>query len=305
MKVINNITDLIGNTPMLMLKNLGFPPEVEVYAKLEFLNPGGSVKDRIGLWIIEEGIKAGLIKEGTTIVEATAGNTGIAVALAAQRYNLDVVFVVPDKFSVEKQTIMRALGAKIINTSSSKGLKGAFEKIEQLKEELKDVFVFDQFNNPLNPRAHFNTTAREIEKQVKGNIDYFLAGAGSGGTFGGIMSHLKEKSPTIKGVLADPEGSIIGGGDCGDYKIEGIGNDFIPKTMDVQLIDSVIKVSDDNAFKCVKELSLKEGIIVGSSSGAAVSAVKKLIERENITQGKIVTVLPDKGDRYLSQGLLD
>lgn len=300
MNIFQNVSQMIGNTPMVKINGIQLPAGVEIYAKLEFCNPGGSVKDRIGDFIIKNAEKQGLLKKGTTIIEATAGNTGIGVALAAIGKGYRVIFVVPEKFSIEKQVIMKALGAEVINTPEKDGLKGAFEMVEQFKKEIKDIYVVDQFNNTLNPEAHYHTTGKEIYDQLGGEIDYVVAGAGSGGTITGIMRYLREKQLETKGVLADPKGSIIGGGDCGSYKIEGIGNDFIPTTLEMQYIDEVFKITDDEAFKCVHELAQKEGLLVGSSSGAAMAAALKLAQKAS---GKIVVIFPDRADRYISKGI--
>lgn len=279
MKYLDSIKELIGNTPILKLNNLNIKPGVNVFVKLETNNPGGSVKDRIGIYMIEQAEKEGKLKKGYTIVEATAGNTGIGVALAAINKGYDVIFVVPEKFSVEKQTLMRALGAKIINTPKKDGMLGAVAKANELLETIENSISLKQFENEANPLAHYKTTGPEIYEDMDGKIDYFISGAGSGGTFTGVMKFLKEKDENIKGILADPKGSTMGGGEKESYDIEGIGNDFIPDTMDMDLVDKVIKVNDEEAYEMVKLLALKEGLIVGSSSGAAVSAALKLAEK--------------------------
>ncbi|ABS33394.1 cysteine synthase A [Clostridium botulinum] len=301
MKYLDSIKELIGNTPILKLNNLNIKPGVNVFVKLETNNPGGSVKDRIGIYMIEQAEKEGKLKKGYTIVEATAGNTGIGVALAAINKGYDVIFVVPEKFSVEKQTLMRALGAKIINTPKKDGMLGAVAKANELLETIENSISLKQFENEANPLAHYKTTGPEIYEDMDGKIDYFISGAGSGGTFTGVMKFLKEKDENIKGILADPKGSTMGGGEKESYDIEGIGNDFIPDTMDMDLVDKVIKVNDEEAYEMVKLLALKEGLIVGSSSGAAVSAALKLAEK--IDKGNIVTILPDRGDRYFSKNI--
>ncbi|HID0816900.1 cysteine synthase A [Clostridium botulinum] len=301
MKYLDSIKELIGNTPILKLNNLNIKPGVNVFVKLETNNPGGSVKDRIGIYMIEQAEKEGKLKKGYTIVEATAGNTGIGVALAAINKGYDVIFVVPEKFSVEKQTLMRALGAKIINTPKKDGMLGAVAKANELLETIENSISLKQFENEANPLAHYKTTGPEIYEDMDGKIDYFVSGAGSGGTFTGVMKFLKEKDENIKGILADPKGSTMGGGEKEAYDIEGIGNDFIPDTMDMDLVDKVIKVNDEEAYEMVKLLALKEGLIVGSSSGAAVSAALKLAEK--IDKGNIVTILPDRGDRYFSKNI--
>ena len=301
MKYLDSIKELIGNTPILKLNNLNIKPNVNIFVKLETNNPGGSVKDRIGIYMIEQAEKEGKLKKGYTIVEATAGNTGIGVALAAINKRYNVIFVVPEKFSVEKQTLMRALGAKIINTPKKDGMLGAVAKANELLETIENSISLKQFENEANPIAHYKTTGPEIYEAMDGKIDYFVSGAGSGGTFTGVMKFLKEKDENIKGILADPKGSTMGGGEKEAYDIEGIGNDFIPDTMDMSLVNKIIKVNDEEAYEMVKLLALKEGLIVGSSSGAAVSAALKLADK--IDKGNIVTVLPDRGDRYFSKNI--
>ena len=303
MDVYMSIQDMIGNTPMLKLNNMGIREQVGVYAKLELLNPEGSIKDRVGMYMLNEAIESGRLQPGGTIVEATAGNTGIGIAIAALNRGYQIIFTVPTKFSVEKQKVMKALGAKIINTSREEGMLGAEKKAEELIKEIPGAISLGQFHNPANPLAHYETTGPEIYRQMDGKIDYFVAGAGSGGTFSGVMRYLKEKNPAIKGVLADPVGSVIGGGEHADYDIEGIGNDFIADTMDMSLVDMVIKVTDQDAFNMSRLLAEKEGVLAGTSSGAALSAAIRLSQRTD--HGNIVVVFPDKGERYLSKGLYD
>ena len=301
--VYENVREMIGNTPMLKLSHMGVKPGVNIYAKLELMNPAGSVKDRVGVYMIDDAIRKGLLKEGGTIIDATAGNTGIGIAVAALNQGIRVIFTVPEKFSIEKQKVMRALGAEIVHTSREGGMLGAEQKAEELLKTIPGSISLRQFRNPANPLAHYETTGPEIYKQLDGKIDYFVAGAGSGGTFSGVVKYLKEQNSSIKGILADPYGSTIGGGEHFDYDIEGIGNDFIADTMDITLVDKVIKVTDDEAFDTVKRLAKHEGILAGSSSGAALSAALRLAEE--IDEGNIVTVFPDRGDRYLSKGLFD
>jgi len=301
MNYYRNVIELIGNTPLVKINSFDIPQGVNIFAKLEYFNPGGSVKDRIGYWIIEKAEKKGVLKKGDTIVEATAGNTGIGLALAALQKGYKTILVVPGKFSMEKQVIMKALGAEIINTPTEAGLKGAFDKVEELKSQLGNVFVADQFNNQDNVEAHYLFTGKEIFQQLDGDIAAFVAGAGSGGTLTGVMKYLREQKLQTKGVLADPVGSIIGGGTEGCYKIEGIGNDFIPNTLDPQYIDEVVKVTDEAAFDMVRQLALKEGLLVGSSSGAAFYSALKTAEK--LTRGNIVVIFPDKADRYISKSI--
>ncbi len=303
MKVYNDIHEMIGNTPMLKLNNLGVKEGVNLYAKLELMNPAGSVKDRVGDYMIRDAEERGILKPGGTIVDATAGNTGLGIALAALNKGYRIIFTVPLKFSIEKQKLMKALGAEIVHTPREEGMLGADKKAEEIIATIPGAISLKQFENPANPRAHYETTGPEIYEQLDGKVDYLVAGAGSGGTFSGSVKYLKEKDPKIRGVLADPYGSIIGGGDHADYEIEGIGNDFIAATMDVNMIDKVFKITDSEAFDAVKELAKHEGIFAGSSSGAALAAALKLAKE--IEGGNIVVIFPDRGDRYISKGLYD
>ncbi len=301
MQYYNSMQDMIGNTPLVKLNNLSFPESVNVFAKLELYNPSGSVKDRIGKYMIADAEKMGLLKPGGTIIEGTAGNTGLGIAFAALNKGYRVIFVVPTKFSEEKQTLMRALGAEIINTPREDGMLGASAKAKELEESISGAVSLKQFENPANPLAHYETTGPEIYSALDGKIDYLVSGAGSGGTYSGIMRYLKEKNPKVNGILADPIGSTMGGGEHGDYNIEGIGNDFIADTMDMSLVDKVIKITDDDAFGGSRELAKKEGIFAGSSSGGVLAAAKKLIKSG--ATGNIVVILPDRGDRYFSKNL--
>ncbi|OOM14365.1 cysteine synthase A [Clostridium saccharobutylicum] len=303
MKYVSDIKELIGNTPLIKLTHIGIKENVNIFAKLECFNPGGSIKDRIGVSMIEGAEKEGILKKGYTIIDATAGNTGLGIAIAAINKGYNIIFAVPTKFSIEKQKLIKALGANIINTPDEDGMLGAINKAEELLKEIPNSISLEQFENEQNPLAHYETTGPEIYKALDGQINYFVAGAGSGGTFTGIVRYLKEKDKNIKGVLADPEGSTMVGGTHKSYKIEGIGNDFVPKTMDISLVDKVIKVNDDEAFENVRVLAKKEGVIVGSSSGAILAAAIKL--SNEIDSGNIVVVFPDRGDRYLSTTLFD
>ena len=291
----------IGNTPLVQLSRFDLPQDVALYAKLELANPGGSVKDRVGLAMIEDAEKRGALKPGGTIIEGTAGNTGIGIAFAAIGRGYKVIFVVPDKFSGEKVALLSALGAEIVRTPRSGGMLLAESRAEELARSIPNSVILGQFRNPANPRSHYETTGPEIFDDLKGKVDVFIAGAGSGGTFSGVARDLKEKNPYVRAILADPIGSTMGGGPHGDYNIEGIGNDFIAETMDMSLVDEVIKVSDDEAFSACKELAKREGVIAGSSSGAAFVAAQKAIKKG--IRGNIVVLFPDRGDRYFSKGL--
>ena len=303
MSYYESMQELIGKTPLVKLNHVGVPDGAQLFAKLELYNPAGSVKDRIGKYMIADAEKKGALKPGGTIVEATAGNTGLGIAFAALNKGYRIIFVVPTKFSEEKQTLMRALGAQIINTPREGGMLGASAKAEELRASIPGAVSLEQFKNQANPLAHYETTGPEIYRDLDGNIDYLVAGAGSGGTYTGVVRYLKEQNPEIRGILADPVGSTMGGGEHGDYDIEGIGNDFIADTMDMSLVDEVVKISDSEAFSGARELALKEGIFAGSSSGAALSAAKKLIAKG--AKGNIVIILPDRGDRYFSKHLYE
>lgn len=301
MKYYDSMQELIGHTPLVKLSHMGAKPGVNIFAKLELYNPSGSVKDRTGLYMLRDAEEKGLLGEGGTIVEATAGNTGLGIAFAALNKGYRIIFVVPTKFSAEKQALMKALGAEVVNTPRELGMLGAVSKAEEIKAAIPGSISLEQFHNMSNPLAHYETTGREIYEDMDGKIDYIVAGAGSGGTYSGILRYAKEHDPNIKGILADPVGSTMGGGEHSDYNIEGIGNDFIADTMDMTLVDEVIKIKDTEAFETVRLLARNEGIIAGSSSGAAMAAVLKLAD--SIEQGNIVTVFPDRGDRYFSTGL--
>ncbi len=303
MKYYESLKDAIGNTPMLKLQRADETVTSDIYAKLELFNPCGSVKDRVGQAMVEDAEKRGILKPGSVIIEATAGNTGIGVAFGALNKGYKVIFVVPLKFSPEKQTLMRMLGAEIINTPTEGGMQGAIKKADELVASTPGAVQLGQFVNPENPAVHYRTTGPEIWRDMSGHIDYFVAGAGSGGTFSGIVKYLKEQNPNIIAVLADPVGSTMGGGEHADYKIEGIGNDFIADTMDMSLVDRVVKVNDDQAYGQARELAHTEGVFAGSSSGAALYVAKQIAKE---VKGKnIVTVFPDRGDRYFSEHLYE
>ena len=301
MRYYGSMQALIGNTPLVRLPHLDIPTGVNLFAKLELWNPSGSVKDRTGLYMIRDAEERGLLHPGSTIVVGTARNTGLGIAFAALNRGYRLVFVVPTKFSAEKQALLRALGAEVINTPRELGMLGAERRAEELTQEIPGAVTLDQFKNQSNPQAHYETTGREIWEALDGQIDYVVAGAGSVGTYTGILRYIKERKPDVQGILTDPVGSTMGGGEHADYNIEGIGNDFIAETMDMSLVDAVIKVTDDEAFSHARLLAKREGIFAGSSSGAALAAALKLIQ-SGIT-GNVVAVFPDRGDRYFSTGL--
>jgi O-acetylserine dependent cystathionine beta-synthase len=297
-KIYAGVHELIGNTPMLQLQSFASP--AHILAKLEFYNPGGSVKDRLGVALIREGERTGQLQPGGTIIEPTAGNTGIGLALAAVGLDYNVICVVPEKFSQEKQEIMRALGAKVVNTPSEEGIAGAVAEAKRLKAEIPNSYIPHQFANPANPQIHYETTAAEIWYQTDGKIDVFVAGAGSSGTYMGVARFLKEKNAAIRTVIVEPQGSIIAGGEPGSHKTEGIGMEFFPPFFDHSLIDEVYTISDEDAFTMVNTLARQEGLLVGSSAGAA--CVAAVAEAKKAPAGANVVVLfADSSDRYLSK----
>ncbi|MDC2863304.1 MULTISPECIES: O-acetylserine dependent cystathionine beta-synthase [unclassified Bacillus (in: firmicutes)] len=302
MKVYRSIHDLIGHTPLVEITRFLLPEGVRIFAKLEFFNPGGSVKDRLGRELIEDALAKGLVKPGGTIIEPTAGNTGIGLALAALEHDLQVIVCVPKKFSIEKQELMKALGATIVHTPTSQGMTGAIAKAEELLKEIPNSYSPCQFANEANPRAYYKTLGPELWEALDGHIDIFVAGAGTGGTFMGTASYLKEQNQQIKTVIVEPEGSILNGGEAGSHETEGIGLEFIPPFLIPTYFDAIHTISDRDAFSLVKQLAQKEGLLVGSSSGAALHA--SLLEAEKAKPGtNIVTIFPDSSERYLSKNI--
>ena len=300
-----NIIDLVGNTPLLHLARFARPPLADIYAKLEFMNPGGSVKDRAALGMILDAEMRGALRPGSTIIEPTAGNTGIGLALIGVARGYRVILCVPEGYSREKMKIMEALGGQIEYVSKEEGMQGAIDRARELAEEIKDSFIPQQFENPSNPCFHQKTTAREIIEQMDGTIDAIVIGAGTGGTFTGVAQTVKQLNPEVFCVLVESEGSIIGGGPPGEHKVEGIGQaQFIPKNCELALADEVIMIYDDEAFATVRRLAETEGVLCGGSSGAAAAAAYRVAER--LGSGKrIVTVFPDGAERYMSQGIFD
>ncbi|MFD9627762.1 PLP-dependent cysteine synthase family protein [Peribacillus muralis] len=302
MKVFQNIHELVGKTPLMEITHFPLPNEVRIFAKLEYFNPGGSVKDRLGQELLTQALHTGKVKKGGTIIEPTAGNTGIGLALAAINSGVEVIFCVPEKFSAEKQELMRALGAKVVQTPTEEGMTGAISKAKALLAEIPGSYCPQQFANPSNPDAYYKTLGPEIWEQLDGEIDVFVAGAGTGGTFMGTSRYLKEKKAAVKTVIVEPEGSILNGGEAGPHETEGIGMEFLPAYMDESYFDQIHTISDRQAFAMVKELAMKEGLLVGSSSGSAFAAA--LDEAAKATPGtNIVVVFPDSSERYLSKNI--
>jgi O-acetylserine dependent cystathionine beta-synthase len=304
MDVFKNVQELIGNTPVVELTNFSLPEGVRLFAKLEFYNPGGSIKDRLGKELIDDAVKKGKLKEGGTIIEPTAGNTGIGLALAAVGTSFKVKVCVPEKFSMEKQDLMRALGAEVINTPTELGMKGAIAKAKELNEQFPNSYCPQQFGNPANPDTYYKTLGPELWEQLAGKVDVFVAGAGTGGTFMGTAKFLKEKNSAVKTVIVEPEGSILNGGESGPHKTEGIGMEFLPGYMDETYFDGIHTILDVDAFGRVKELAVKEGLLVGSSSGAALHAA---LEEAKLAKAgtNIVMIFADSSERYLSKKIYE
>ncbi|BCD46152.1 PLP-dependent cysteine synthase family protein [Helicobacter suis] len=302
--VISATTQAIGSTPVFKFskENYPLPKDSVIYAKLEHLNPGGSIKDRLGKYLIEEGLKTGQITPKTTIIEPTAGNTGIALALVALHHHLKTIFVVPEKFSVEKQQLMKALGAEVINTPSEEGIIGAIAKSKELAQSIPDSYLPLQFENPKNPDTYYYTLGPEIIQELGNQLTSFVAGIGSGGTFAGTAKYLKEQIPSIRLIGVEPEGSILNGGVAHPHKIEGIGVEFIPPFLADLPIERFETISDDEGFYYTKELARKSGLLVGSSSGAAFAAALREIERLP-ERSCVLTIFADAADRYLSKGI--
>ncbi|WP_409270748.1 PLP-dependent cysteine synthase family protein [Neobacillus sp. SCS-31] len=304
MQVYSSVHELIGNTPIVEIKSFSLPEGVRIFAKLEFMNPGGSVKDRLGMELLREAFETGKLKEGGTVIEPTAGNTGIGLALAAINRGIKVIFCIPAKFSLEKQELMKALGAKVVHTPTEEGMKGAIKKAKEMVDEIPGSYCPQQFENPANPETYYKTLGPELWEQMDGDIGVFVAGAGSGGTFMGTARYLKEKNKDIKTVIVEPEGSILNGGESGPHKTEGIGMEMLPGFMDTNYFDAIHTVLDVDAFGLVKELAAKEGLLVGSSSGAAFHAA--LQEAKTAAQGtNILVIFPDGSERYLSKKIYE
>src|SRR6266536_4951216 len=304
LRVADDITQLVGETPMLQLKRLVPAGSADVFAKLEYLNPGGSVKDRAAIGIIRRAEQDGELAPGGTIVEATAGNTGIGLALIGVNRGYKVRLFVPERFSEEKVKIMRALGAEVIRTPDAEGMQGAIRQAKELVATDPTAFMAGQFENPANPDYHYETTAHEIFEQMDGKIDAVVLGCGTSGTFTGVARYLKEKSSNVLAFAVETQGSILGGGKPGPHKVEGIGASFIPKTFDRSVCDEVMMVMDDEAFGMVKTLAAQEGVLAGSSGGAAVFASLKVAKKLG-TGKRVVTIIPDSAERYLSKKIFE
>ena len=305
-KIYKSADELIGKTPLLELSHieekLGL--KAKIIAKLEYFNPAGSVKDRVAKAMIDDAEKKGLLKKGSVIIEPTSGNTGIGLASVAAARGYRIIIVMPETMSVERRQIMKAYGAELVLSDGAKGMKGAIAKAEELAREIPDSFIPGQFVNPANPQAHFDTTGPEIYEDTDGNIDYFVAGVGTGGTITGIGKYLKSKLPAVKVVAVEPATSaVLSTGVAGPHKIQGIGAGFVPDVLDTKIYDEIIPVANEDAFATGKLIGKSEGVLVGISSGAAVWAAIELAKKPENEGKTIVVLLPDTGDRYLSTPL--
>ena len=304
MRVVESVLELVGHTPMVRLRRLEQASGAEIWAKLEYLNPGGSVKDRAALGIVLDAERRGVLRPGGTIVEATAGNTGVGLALIGVNRGYKVMLYVPEQFAEEKCKLMRGLGATVVRTPEAEGMAGAIRRALQFERETPGSFAALQFENPANPDFHEETTAVEIWEQMEGRVDAWVWGVGSAGTFTGVARFLKKKRAGILTVAVEPQGSVLQGGEPGTHRVEGIGVSFIPATFDRSVCDRVMMVMDDPALAMVKRLAVEEGVFAGSSAGAMLCAAAE-VARELGAGKRVVTVIPDSAERYLSKGLLD
>lgn len=306
--IYTKLTDLIGHTPLIRLNRLSeaYGTQDNVMAKVEFFNPGGSVKDRIALAMIEDAEKRGVLSPGAVIIEPTSGNTGVGLAWIASVKGYRTILTMPETMSMERRKLLRAWGAEIVLTPGSEGMNGAIRKAEQLRDTTPGAVILQQFENPANPKAHELTTAQEIWHDTDGKVDVFVAGAGTGGTVSGTGKGLKRHNPDIEIVAVEPEGSpVLSGGKAGPHKLQGIGAGFIPKIYNAEVVDKVIRIKDEDAMRTARELALKEGLLVGISSGAAAFAALQLAQKEAYKGKNIVVLLPDTGERYLSTELFN
>jgi cysteine synthase A len=304
LRVAESIIDLVGETPMLKLRRVVPADAAEVFVKLEYLNPGGSVKDRAAIGIIRRAERDGLLRPGSTIVEATAGNTGIGLALIGVNKGYKVIFCVPERFSAEKVKIMEALGAQVFRTPDAEGMQGAIKRAKEIVASIPGAFMAGQFENLANPEFHHETTAQEIFDQMQGQLDAIVIGIGTGGTFSGVARFMKERLPNVLCVAVETQGSILQGGPPGQHKVEGIGVSFIPKTFDGKYADEIVMVYDEPAFAMVRELARNEGVLAGSSGGANVAAAVQIAKK--LGPGKrVVTMCPDSAERYMSKNIFE
>lgn len=304
MKLFSNISETIGITPLVRLKNINQGLDAEILAKLEFFNPLGSVKDRIAASMIDTAESKGLIGPGTLVVEPTSGNTGIALAFICAAKGYHLCLTMPDTMSIERRKLLKHLGAELVLTPGSQGMKGAITRAEEIVDAHKNVFMPDQFRNPANPKIHRETTAREIWKDTDGRVDILVAGVGTGGTITGVTQMIKSRKPAFKAIAVEPEDSpVLSGGKAGPHKIQGIGAGFIPNVLDTEIIDEIVTVSNDESFDTARRLAKTEGILCGISSGAAMAAALKIAKRRESKGKCMVVILPSTGERYISTEL--
>ena len=305
-KICNNVLDLTGGTPLMELHNYEnkYCKGSKILAKLEYFNPAGSVKDRVAKQMILDAKESGALKEGSTIIEPTSGNTGIGLASAAASLGYKCILVMPDSMSVERRNLLKAYGAEVVLSEGAKGMAGAVEKAEELAKSIDGSFIAGQFVNPSNPKAHYLTTGPEIWEDTDGKIDVFVASVGTGGTLTGTARFLKEKKPDIKVIAVEPKASpLLSEGKAGPHKIQGIGANFVPEILDTKIYDEVVAISDEKAYETANAIAKLEGILVGISSGAAVAAAAEISSRDEYKGKNIVVILPDSGDRYMSSGV--
>ncbi|MEE3439913.1 cysteine synthase A [Ruminococcus sp.] len=308
MAIKKSITELVGNTPLLELTHIEAEENIQatLLAKLESFNPAGSVKDRVAKAIIEDAEKTGRLKEGSVIIEPTSGNTGIGLASVATAKGYRTIIVMPETMSNERKMLIKAYGAELVLTEGSKGMKGASDKAEELSKEIPNSIIAGQFTNPINPKMHYDTTGPEIWADTEGKVDYFVAGVGTGGTLSGVGKYLKEQNPNVKVIAVEPETSpLLSKGQAGPHKIQGIGANFVPETLDKEIYDEIIAVPNDEAILTARKAAKQEGFLIGISSGAALWAGKQLAARPENKGKNIVVIFPDGGERYLSTNLYD
>ena len=306
MQVYEKIIDTIGNTPLVELKNIEkkYQLKAKIIAKVESFNPAGSVKDRIAKAMIEDAEQRGLINQDTVLIEPTSGNTGIGLSMVAASKGLRIILTMPETMSIERRNLLKAYGAELVLTEGAKGMKGAIAKAEELAKEIPNAFIPSQFTNLTNPKAHYLTTGPEIYRDLDGQVDFFVAGVGTGGTISGTGKYIKEKNPSVKVVAVEPETSpVLSKGTPGPHKIQGIGAGFVPDTLDTKIYDEILPISNEEAFEKGRESARTEGLLIGISSGAALAAAIKLAQREENKGKTIVVLFPDTGERYLSTAM--